>query len=83
MRMNGAELKEILKKLGVQPSENEKFKVVPKRKKEYESALEIAKALFSDAKTAIEDDPLKLGALILSVETHSIDVSGSENMLFF
>lgn len=81
--MNGAEFNKILKKLGVHPSENEQFKVDPKRKKEFECALEIAKALFPDAKTAIEDDPLKLGALILSVETHSIDVCGSENMLLF
>lgn len=46
----------------------------PARVKEVAHSLEIAKILFPDHKTEIEDDPLQAGALILQIEcTDSID----------
>ena len=81
--MNNAEFMEILKELGAYLKEEKQFEVVQERKKEFEEALLTAKTLFPDASIEVHDDPLEMGALILSVEDYSIDVSGIEGMELF
>lgn len=81
--MNNAEFMEILKELGAYLKEEKQFEVVQKRKKEFEEALLTAQTLFPDAGIEVHDDPLEMGALILSVENYNIEVSSSEGMELF
>ncbi len=47
----------------------------PERTREIVHAMEIAKSLFPDLETEIEDDPLQTGALILSIKCTDVDPS--------
>jgi hypothetical protein len=47
----------------------------PERMAEVARAFEIAKQLFPDHVTEINDDPLQTGALILSIECTEVDAS--------
>ncbi len=47
----------------------------PERMAEVARAFEIAKRLFPDHVTEINDDPLQTGALILSIECTEVDAS--------
>lgn len=68
------ELNIILDAIGKHLKREKVFVQNPARVKEVARSLEIAKTLFPDHKTEIEDDPLQAGALILSIEcTDSID----------
>lgn len=49
-----------------------------KRITEVDTATEIAKKLFPEAKITIEDDPLQLGALILCIEDFDLTVRETE-----
>lgn len=50
----------------------------PKRLEEVNAATEMAKRLFPEAKITIEDDPLQMGAVILTVEDFDITVRETE-----
>ena len=53
------------------------------RAREFYNAVGLAKQLFTEAKIAIEDDPLQAGAMILSVETMDIVVRGTREINLF
>ena len=69
------ELDIILDAIGKHLKREKIFVQNPARVKEVARSLEIAKILFPEHKTEIEDDPLQTGALILCIECTDVDDS--------
>ena len=69
------ELDIILDAIGKHLKREKVFVQNPARVKEVARSLEIAKILFPEHKTEIEDDPLQTGALILCIECTDVDDS--------
>ena len=69
------ELNIILDAIGKHLKREKVFVQNPARVKEVARSLEIAKILFPEHKTEIEDDPLQTGALILCIECTDVDDS--------
>lgn len=55
----------------------------PQRIREIDNALSIAEELFSHCKVKINDDPLQMGALILSIEGFDMVVRGEREIKLF
>ncbi len=73
--MNDAEFLDILNQLGEYLKANKAFIKNPFRAREFETAVTLAHKLFPDAKIEIEDDPLQMGAMMLSITDYYLDVT--------
>lgn len=81
--MNDVEFARIMRALGRYLAKEKKFTVNPKRKEEFEKAIEFACTLFPDSHIYTKDDPIQMGAMILCVEDYNIDVVGVREMKLF
>lgn len=63
---------------------NKTFIQNPMRIADVQCALKTAKELFPDAKSiSIDDDPLQMGALIITIRDYDLSAVGQENIALF
>ena len=81
--MNDAEFQIILNQLSQYLAMEKNFIINPMRETEFKKAIELACELFPDAKVYIQNDPLKMGAMILRMEAFDINISGEREIKLF
>lgn len=81
--MTDAEFQSILNKLNEYLATNKTFISNPFRETEIKSAIEAARKLFPNATIALNDDPLQMGAMILTIEDFDITATGTEEINLF
>ena len=81
--MNDAEFISFLDQLGEYLSSEKNFITNHFRLEEFNQAREMAKELYPDAKIYVEEDPLQMGAMILSVEEYDIGASSVREINLF
>lgn len=81
--MTNTEFHEILAKLREYLESEKVFIKNPMRVREMNRALEIINELFPDSQKAIKDDPLQMGAVILTVDGGDIIIRGERELSLF
>jgi hypothetical protein len=81
--MNSNELNGILSDLRAYLEREKVFIKNPFREQEVNRALEIINALFPNSVREIKNDPLQMGAVILTVDGNDIVVRGDEELALF
>lgn len=81
--MTNTEFHEILAQLRDYLESEKVFIQNPMRVREMNRALEIINELFPDAQKGIKDDPLQMGAVILTVDAGDIVVRGERELSLF
>lgn len=78
--MTDKEFLDILMQLKHYLDSDKTFDINAPRKAEFEMAANLAHELFPEAKIQVKDDPLQMGAMILSVEDFDFDISGEQSI---
>ena len=81
--MTDNEFQALLDKLGEYLSANKTFIPNPFREREIKSAMEMACKLFPDAEIALKDDPIQMGAMILTIEDFDMTATGATEINLF
>lgn len=81
--MSNTEFYEILAKLREYLESEKVFIKNPIRVREMNRALEIINELFPDSQKEIKDDPLQMGAVILTVDGGDIVIRGERELALF
>lgn len=83
MHLTNTEFYEILAKLREYLESEKVFIKNPIRVREMNRALEIINELFPDSQKEIKDDPLQMGAVILTVDGGDIVIRGERELALF
>ena len=83
MHLTNTEFHEILAKLREYLESEKVFIKNPIRVREMNRALEIINELFPDSQKEIKDDPLQMGAVILTVDGGDIVIRGERELALF
>ena len=83
MHLTNTEFHEILTKLREYIESEKVFIKNPIRVREMNRALEIINELFPDSQKEIKDDPLQMGAVILTVDGGDIVIRGERELALF
>ena len=77
--MNDEEFLVILDKLKAYIESDKAFIDNPFRMVEFKEAIAKANELFPEAKIEVKDDPLQMGAMILSIEDYDLDITETDD----